>query len=71
MFLETFKKQLVESEQYPRPIPLLPLQPVPEESVLAPNAALEDALDSDALSRLRILFELLDDWDQKEKTGEK
>ncbi len=37
---------------------------------MAPTAALENTLDSDALSRLRTYFEFLDSWDQKEKADE-
>jgi hypothetical protein len=38
---------------------------------LAPTAAPENALDSEALGRLGTLFELLDNWNQKEKADEK
>lgn len=71
MSFESFKRRTVKSEQLSNIVPIPPDHPASEESVLAPTTALENALDSDALSRLRTLFELLDSWDQKEKADEK
>jgi hypothetical protein len=71
MSFEASKRRTVKSEQRPNLVPIPADLPVSEESVLAPTAAQENALDSDALSRLRTLFELLDNWDQKEKVDEK
>jgi hypothetical protein len=71
MSFETSKTRTVKSEQRSDVVPIPPDHPVSEEGVLAPTAALENALDSDALGRLGSLFELLDSWDQKEKVEEK
>jgi hypothetical protein len=71
MSFESSKRRTVKSEQRSNVVLIPPDQPGSEESVFAPTAALENALDSDALGRLGTLFELLDSWDQKEKVDEK
>ena len=71
MSFETFKRRSVKSEQRSNLVPILPDPLVSEERVLAPTAALENTLDSDALGMLGTLFGLLDSWDQKEKADEK
>jgi hypothetical protein len=71
MFFETPKRRTVKSEQCSNLVPIPPDPLVSEERVLAPTAALENILDSDALGRLGTLFELLDSWDQKEIADEK
>jgi hypothetical protein len=48
-----------------------PCKPELRENGLARRVAPENALDLDALTRLRTLFELLNSWDQKEKDDEK
>jgi hypothetical protein len=71
MSFETRKRRTIKSEQRSTVVPVPPDHPVAEESVVAPTAAPENILDSDAFRRLGILFELLDSWDQKEKADEK
>jgi hypothetical protein len=71
MSFETSKRRIVKSEQRSNVVPIPPGALVSEESVLAPTAALENTLDSDALGRLQTLFELLESWDQTEKADEK
>jgi hypothetical protein len=71
MSFETAKRRAVKSEQRSNVVPIPPDALVSKESVLAATAALEKTLDLDALSRLQTLFELLDNWDQKEKVDEK
>jgi hypothetical protein len=71
MSFEPSKRRTVKSEQRLNVVPIPAGHPVSEEGVLAPTAALANSLDSDALGRLRTLFELLDSWDQKEKVDEK
>jgi hypothetical protein len=48
-----------------------PDQPVSAENELASDPDTENTLDLDAVGRLRSLFELLDKWDQEEKTNGK
>jgi hypothetical protein len=71
MSFETSNRRTVKPEQRSNVVPIPSDQPGSEESVFEPTAALEHALDSDALGRLGTLFELLDSWDQKEKVDEK
>lgn len=71
MSSETSKRRTIKSEQRSIVVPVPPDQPVAGESELVPTAAPENTLDSDALGRLRSLFELLDSWDQKETADEK
>jgi hypothetical protein len=71
MSSEPSKRRIDESESLPGNQSIPPDQPVSSESELTHSLAPEDALDLDALGRLRTLFELLDNWDRKEKTGEK
>jgi hypothetical protein len=71
MSFDTSKTRTVESELRSDGVPIPLDHPVSEQRVLAPTAALENTLDSEALGRLRTLFELLDSWDQKEKADEK
>jgi hypothetical protein len=67
MSFETSKRRTVKSEQRSNVVPIPPDHRVSEESVLAPTAALENTLDSDALGRSGTLFELLDNWNQEGK----
>jgi hypothetical protein len=71
MSFETSKRRIVEPEHDPGYLCANPDRPVSPEGALTPGPAPEDALDLDALGRLRTLFELLDNWDQKEKTDGK
>ncbi len=71
MSFETSKRRGVKSEPRSNVVPIPPDHLVSKESVLAPTAALENTLDSDALVWLGTLFELLDSWDQREKADEK
>lgn len=71
MSFESSKRRTAKSEQRSNLIPIPPDPLVSEESALAPTAALENTLDSDALGRLGTLFELLDSWNQKEEADEK
>jgi len=68
MSFETPKRRIAKLEQLSSPVFIPPDQSVLGESALVPTAALENAPDSDVLKRLRTLFELLDSWDQKEKS---
>jgi hypothetical protein len=71
MSFETSKRRIVEPEQLPRTISVHPDPPVLAEGELAPCQGPETILDLDSLGRLRSFFELLDEWDQKEKANEK
>lgn len=71
MSFETFKGRTIKSERRSNVVPIPPDHPVSEESALAPTTALENTLDSDALSGLQTLFELLASWDQQDKADEK
>jgi hypothetical protein len=70
MSSETPNKRIVEPESHlGNPCPRAE-QTVPTRSESTPSPAPENTLDLDALGRLRTLFELLDNWDQKEKADE-
>jgi hypothetical protein len=71
MSFETSKRRIVKSERHPRPISVQWDQPASAESELASGPYPENTLDLDSLERLRGLFELLDKWDQQEKTDGK
>jgi hypothetical protein len=71
MSFEASKRRINESESLPGNQSIPPDRPVLSESELTHSLALENILDSDALGRLRTLFELLDTWEQKEKDDEK
>jgi hypothetical protein len=71
MSFETSKRRIVKSERHPRTISVQLDQPVLAESELASGPHPENTLDLDSLARLRGLFELLDKWDQQEKTDGK
>jgi hypothetical protein len=71
MSFETSKKQIVEAEGLPQSISVQQDQQVPGEGKLAPGPDPENTHDPESLGRLRGLFELLDEWDQEEKTDEK
>jgi hypothetical protein len=71
MSFESSKKHLVEPERLPGTTSVHSDQSVLAQSELPPLPAPENPLDLDALGSLRILFELLDKWDQEEKADEK
>jgi hypothetical protein len=71
MSFKTSERQIVEPEHGPGNPRAHSCRPELPENGLAPRTTPENALDLDALTRLRTLFELLDNWDQKEKGDEK
>ena len=64
MSFETSKRRTLKSEQLPNTVPIPPDLRQSNDSLFVPTLAPENTLDSDALGRLRNLFELLDHWDQ-------
>ncbi len=65
------KRRIVEPEGLPQSISVQQDQQVPGGDELAPGPDPENTIDLDSLGRLRSFFELLDKWDQEEKTDEK
>lgn len=71
MSFESSKRRVDAPEGLPRSISVRQDQPVPAEGELTPDPEPGNTLDLDSLGRLRSFFELLDEWDQKEKGDEK
>jgi hypothetical protein len=71
MSFETSEKRIVEPERDPGKLCAHQGQSLSPDSGLKPLANPENALDLDALTRLRAFFELLNRWDQKETDREK